>query len=78
MLPGFTGELSISGPRHTYQMSDHLGSSGSGGEIMPQSFDLNACIAACYSPDKECVNGCFTLEAISMATDMVLGPAFPF
>lgn len=79
MLPGFTAEHSLTGAGNRYRPQALRGTRGADPAVVtPQRFDLNACVNLCYSPDQQCVDACYWLDAISMATDMVLGPYGPF
>jgi hypothetical protein len=79
MLPGFTAEHSLTGAGSRYRPPAVRNTRGADpATVTPQRFDLNTCVNNCYSPDQECVDACYTLDAIQMATDMVLGPFGPF
>lgn len=72
MLPGFTAEHSLTGASNRYRPAALRSTRGTDPSVVtPQSFDLNACINVCYSPDQECVNGCYFLMAMDMAMQML-------
>ena len=83
MLPGFTADLTLSGVGHSHRVLAPRPMPNSDFAVQPQSFDLNACISLSYLPDKQCVDTCYRLQAISLTTDIILGPPdltilFPF
>jgi hypothetical protein len=71
MLPGFTAEQSLAGTRNRYRPPALRDTRGTGPVVVtPQSFDLNQCVNSCYSPDQECVDGCYIIMAMEMAMQM--------
>jgi hypothetical protein len=71
MLPGFTAEHSLTGANNRYRLSALRATSGDPAVVTSQSFDLNQCVNSCYSPDQDCVDGCYIILAMEMAMQML-------
>ncbi len=70
--PGFTAEASLYKTSEHYRISTVQTTLGRDTRVFPQACDLDACLSVCYLPDQQCVDGCYLLHAVCMATSMTL------